>query len=87
MFAAGEWTAGSTSEEVRNPFSGEAVDTVPVATVEDARRALDTAVAGARVQRETTAYDRQAILIKAAALADERVEQRRVRQDTGRSDG
>lgn len=73
MFVAGEWTAGTDREEVRNPFSQEAVDTVPVATVEDARRALDSAVAGARVQREMTAYDRQAILFKAAALADERV--------------
>jgi glyceraldehyde-3-phosphate dehydrogenase (NADP+) len=74
MFVAGEWTAGSAQEEIRSPFSGEVVDTSAVATVDDARRALDTALAGARIQRETTAYDRQAVLLKAAALADERVE-------------
>jgi acyl-CoA reductase-like NAD-dependent aldehyde dehydrogenase len=75
MFVAGEWTTGSKQEEVRSPYSGEVVDTVPVAGIADAQRALDTAVQGARLQRVTTAYDRQAVLHKAAALADERVDQ------------
>lgn len=75
MFVAGEWTEGRAQEEVRNPYSGEVVDTVPVAGKDDARRALDTAVAGARAQRMTTGYDRQVILHRAATLADQRVEQ------------
>jgi acyl-CoA reductase-like NAD-dependent aldehyde dehydrogenase len=75
MFVAGEWTEGSKQEEVRNPFSGEVVDTVPVAVVADAQRALDAAVTGSQIQREMTAHERQAILLKAATLADERVEQ------------
>jgi glyceraldehyde-3-phosphate dehydrogenase (NADP+) len=75
MFVAGEWTAGTRQEEVRNPYSGAAVDTVPVATIADAERALDAAAVGARQQRETTAHERHAILLKAADLADQRVEQ------------
>jgi acyl-CoA reductase-like NAD-dependent aldehyde dehydrogenase len=40
MLVAGEWSAGSRQEKVRNPYSGAAVDTVPVATVADAERVL-----------------------------------------------
>jgi acyl-CoA reductase-like NAD-dependent aldehyde dehydrogenase len=74
MFVAGEWSAGARQEEVRNPYSGAVVDTVPVATVADAERALDTAEKGARLQRESTAYDRFTVLLKAAELADQRVD-------------
>lgn len=74
MFVAGEWIAGARQEEVRNPYSGAVVDTVPVAAVADAERALSTAAEGARRQRETTAYERQAVLLKAADLADQRVD-------------
>lgn len=74
MFVAGEWTDGSNQEQIRNPYSGDVVDEVPVADAADAESALDTAVEGARLQRTMTAYDRQAILLKAAALADERVD-------------
>jgi len=75
MFVAGEWTSGGTQEEVRNPYSGEVVDTVAVAGAADAQRALDSAAEGAQLQRLTTAYDRQEILHQAATLADQRVDQ------------
>lgn len=75
MLVAGEWSDGSKQEEIRNPFSGEVVDSVPVAVVADAERALDAAVVGARRQRRMSASDREAILLRAAALADERVDQ------------
>ena len=74
MHIAGEWLDGSVREAVTNPFSGDEIDTVPVAGAEDVERALAAAVRGAERQRHTPAYDRQAILNKAAQLADERVD-------------
>ncbi|HET6240913.1 MAG TPA: aldehyde dehydrogenase family protein, partial [Arthrobacter sp.] len=62
------------TEEVRSPFDGRIIDTVPVATVKDAQTALDHAEIGAHRQRSTPAHVRVDILLRAAALADERAE-------------
>lgn len=45
MLIGGEWTDSRSKEvhEIRNPATGELVDTAPVATVEDARQAIDAA--------------------------------------------
>ncbi|MCP2046660.1 aldehyde dehydrogenase family protein [Paenarthrobacter histidinolovorans] len=76
MLIAGNWrnaTDGGT-EEVRSPFDGRTIDTVPVATVKDAQDALNRAEIGAHLQRTTPAHVRVDILLRAAALADERAE-------------
>lgn len=76
MLIAGNWrgAADGRTEEVRSPFDGRTIDTVPVATVQDAQAALDRAEIGARLQRTTPAHVRVDILLRAAALADERAE-------------
>ena len=74
MLIAGDWIDGAAREEVTNPFNGDVIDTVPVASRADIDRALDAAVRAAERQRHTPAYDRQAILNRAADLADERVD-------------
>ncbi|MDQ0276506.1 glyceraldehyde-3-phosphate dehydrogenase (NADP+) [Arthrobacter silviterrae] len=76
MLVAGSWrgAADGRIEEIRSPFDGRIVDTVPVATVKDAVAALDRAEIGARIQRSTPAHERVDILLRAAALADERAE-------------
>jgi glyceraldehyde-3-phosphate dehydrogenase (NADP+) len=76
MLIAGTWlgAADGRTEEVRSPFDGRIIDTVPVATVEDAQAALDRAEIGAHLQRSTPAHERVDILLRAAALADERAE-------------
>lgn len=76
MLIAGNWrgAADGRTEEVRSPFDGRTIDTVPVATVQDAEAALDRAEIGAHVQRNTPAHVRVDILLRAAALADERAE-------------
>ncbi|MDH5263880.1 MAG: phosphonoacetaldehyde dehydrogenase [Betaproteobacteria bacterium] len=56
--------------EVRNPYTGEAVGTVPMATVEDLRRAF--AIARAYTAK-LTRYERSSLLLKAAALLRARV--------------
>ncbi len=76
MLLAGQWCDASDGreEEVRSPFDGAVIDTVPVATTSDAARVLDAAGRGADTQRSLPAHVRHEILLKAAALADERAE-------------
>ncbi|MGM9473398.1 aldehyde dehydrogenase family protein [Pseudarthrobacter sp. YS3] len=76
MLIAGSWrgAADGRTEDVRSPFDGRIIDTVPVATVQDAQTALDRAEIGAHLQRSTPAHVRVDILLRAAALADERAE-------------
>ena len=74
MFVAGQWSAGPDQMEVRSPFSGEAVDSVPRAGVADVARALDAAEKGAREMARTPAHARAAILRRAADLCDAQAE-------------
>src|SRR3954463_5658293 len=69
MLVAGEWTDGARQEEVRSPYSGEAIDTVPVAGLDDVERALAGAVRGAAAQRRTTGHAREALLRRAGRIA------------------
>jgi glyceraldehyde-3-phosphate dehydrogenase (NADP+) len=68
MYLAGEWSAGSAEDEIRNPYSGELVGTVPRASPQDVERALGAAVEGAAAMRRLAAYERQAVLGRAAEL-------------------
>jgi glyceraldehyde-3-phosphate dehydrogenase (NADP+) len=74
MYLAGEWVAGAVRHEIRSPFTGETLATVPRAGVADAARAVDAAVEGARQMAALPAHERAGILERAAALADARVE-------------
>ncbi len=66
MYVNGEWRGAAREEEVRSPFDGEVVDTVPVAGAADAEAALAAAVEGARAMRALSAYERSEILRRAA---------------------
>ncbi len=77
MYLNGEWTSGGDAMDVVNPYSGEAFDTVPAATLDDVNRALESAERGARAMRALSAYERYEILTRAAKLIQER------RQDFG----
>ncbi len=74
MHIAGHWDDGTSREDVTDPFDGSVIDSVPRASHADVERALASAVRGAEHQRRMPAYDRQAILMRAADLADERVD-------------
>lgn len=70
--------AGSPSpifEEVISPFSGEVIAEVETAQLADVERAIDQAEIASHVWRRTPAHKRAEILLRAAALADERVEE------------
>jgi acyl-CoA reductase-like NAD-dependent aldehyde dehydrogenase len=75
LFTAGEWVGSGTPLEVRSPFSGEIVDTVPQASVELCERALRYAEAGAKRMRTISGYDRSQWLSHAATRLRERSEE------------
>ena len=77
LLIGGRWVDAQSGreQEVRAPFDGAVVDTVPVAGLADVDAALTAAVAGARVWRNTPGHERMRILLKAAELADQRAEQ------------
>ena len=75
MFIGGQ-SVGATGDEVteiRNPATGELVDTVPRGTAEDVRHAADAAEEAAAAWAGTATAQREAILMRAAALVKERV--------------
>jgi glyceraldehyde-3-phosphate dehydrogenase (NADP+) len=79
MLIGGSWSPALGSgrgpgdgEEVRSPFSGAVVGTVPLAGPDDVEAALSAAVRGAARWRRTPAHERMRILLRAAQLADER---------------
>jgi aldehyde dehydrogenase (NAD+) len=71
MRIAGEAVGNDRTIEVRNPYTGALVGTVPKATVDDVRRAFAIA-RGYRAR--LTRYERSAILHRTAALIRERAD-------------
>jgi glyceraldehyde-3-phosphate dehydrogenase (NADP+) len=72
MHIAGEWVDRSEKIEVRNPFDGSVLDTVPRGTRNDVAAAVAGAVEGAKIMRRMPGYERYRILLKAAQLISER---------------
>ncbi|MCI0546649.1 MAG: aldehyde dehydrogenase family protein [Candidatus Rokubacteria bacterium] len=74
MFVAGEWVDTREKIEVRNPYDGSVIDTVPRAERTHVERALEAAVRGAAVMAKVPGYERWKILKKAAELIQARNE-------------
>lgn len=68
MFIGGQWQDRSHKIDVTNPYNGAVIDTVPRGIAADVDAALATLVDGARLMRNMPAYDRSAILRKAAGI-------------------
>jgi acyl-CoA reductase-like NAD-dependent aldehyde dehydrogenase len=66
IFYAGQWHDRDQKIEVRSPFDGSVVDTVPQATAADVEAAIGAAVQGAAVMRKLPAYERFQILRRTA---------------------
>ena len=75
MYIGGEWVDRDDKVEVLNPYDGSVIDTVPSAGVEDVDLAVASAERGAREMARLTAYDRFAILRRAADILNERREE------------
>jgi len=63
---SGKWHDRPTKLEVRHPYDGSVVDTVPVATAADVDAALAGAVQGAAIMRKLPGFERFQILRRAA---------------------
>ncbi|HTD77665.1 MAG TPA: aldehyde dehydrogenase family protein, partial [Chloroflexota bacterium] len=66
--------ASGATMEVRNPATGEVVDTVPKADAADARRAIDAAAAAFPAWSKTVGHKRAHILMQAAACVREHLD-------------
>jgi len=75
LLVAGEWSAAGKRVEIRSPYDGDVVDSVPQATVEDCERALAFADSAARRIGKIPGHVRYQWLNKAAALLRERTEE------------
>lgn len=75
MWVGEGWSDAARNEEIRSPYSGKSVGSVPVANVADVERAIATAVKGARDMAALTAWQRASILNKASDLAAGQVEE------------
>ena len=74
MLIAGEWIDKAEKINVENPYDQSVVDTVPRGTAADMKRALDTAVEGARIARRMSVSQRQEILYGVARIVKENQE-------------
>lgn len=76
LFIRGEWITARQRESrpLVNPASLEEIGRVPMATQADLDSALEAAARAARAWRDTTAYERSAILRRAADLIRARAE-------------
>jgi len=74
MLIAGDWADGSGSIPVMNPYDNSQIDTVPRATAAQIDQAISYAVEGAKQIKKTSGYDRYNILMRAAELMNERLE-------------
>ena len=74
LLIAGEALTGGgrDAQDIFDPATGETIGSVPHATTEDLDHALEAAQRGFKTWRETSADQRTAILLKAAALIRER---------------
>jgi glyceraldehyde-3-phosphate dehydrogenase (NADP+) len=74
MYVAGAWREGNEALEVRNPFDGTIVDTVPKASLLDVEQAISSATRGALAIRSLPAFERSRILKSAAELIQRRAD-------------
>jgi len=76
MLIDSEWVEASdgASIEVRNPATGDVIDSVPQATLEDARRALNAALGAKERMARLPAHERAAILFRTAQAMEEDLE-------------
>jgi acyl-CoA reductase-like NAD-dependent aldehyde dehydrogenase len=74
MFINGQWVNSPQMASIYSPYSGEEIDTAPMATPGQVDQALAAAEKGAVIMRNLSAYERTQILMRAADLLDARAE-------------
>ena len=74
LFINGQWVKAAHSEiiDVENPATGDVIATAQQASVEDVMRAIDTADQAFRSWSKTAPGDREAMLVRAADVLEQR---------------
>lgn len=75
LLIPGPSSPNKTYEQIKSPFNGEVIAEVQTATIEDVERAVEQSEKASHAWRRTPAHTRMEILLRAAAIADERTEQ------------
>ncbi|MBS1843174.1 MAG: aldehyde dehydrogenase family protein [Actinobacteria bacterium] len=75
MYVGGEWVSGDGEHEIFNPWSGDVLDTVPIATAGQVEQALGAALEGAHQMAGLTAWERSQILNRAAESLESRLDE------------
>ncbi len=75
MLLADTWVDRERSIEVRDPYDGSVIDTVPAAAAEDIEASLAAAARGAEVARSMTSYQRATVLRDTADSVEKRAEE------------
>lgn len=72
MIVGGEETGSDEIREVKNPYDGTVIDTVPAATHEHRERAVELALEGLAQMRSMPAHERGALLLRMSQLLEQR---------------
>ncbi len=75
MLIAGKWVDKKEKIEVKDPYDGSLVDTVPSGTAEDVKAAITAAEEGYRTNRNLPVHERIRILSKAAGIVESNLEE------------
>ncbi len=75
MFINSKWVDKENKIAVIDPFSGETIDTVPAADLNDADLALEAAKKGFEVSRKLSVYERFKILKNTADCIEKRIDE------------
>ena len=75
MYINGSWVDRDEKMPVLNPFDQSLIDTVPRASAADVEAAITSAARGAKVMAKLPAYERYAILRRAADIMAERIDE------------
>ncbi len=75
MLLAGEWVDRDRRIDVEDPYDGAVIDTVPAASRDDVATAMAAAEEGYRAARRMTAYERAQVLLGAASVVRDNLEE------------
>ncbi len=74
MLINGQWKDSIEKINVYDPYDNTIIDTVPKATIDDAKAAIASAIRGYAIARKMTVYQRADILFKTASIVEQNLE-------------
>ena len=75
MLIHGKWVDKPEKINVLNPYDGNVLDTVPAGTVDDVKKAIESAAEGFTINRDMPVHRRISILKKTAEIMQTRFDE------------